>query len=69
MLVMVCRHNCTFPYCEPVCPTGAIIVRTNTVYVECDDCIGCGNCRYVCRAFGTLKGLEKRPLDWLMGKA
>jgi len=69
MMKMVCRHGCRVPYCQPVCPMGSITVRTRTVYVECDTCIGCGTCRYVCGTLGYEKGLEKKPLDWLMGKA
>ena len=69
MLKMVCRQGCRVPFCQPVCPTGAIIVQTQTVYVESDDCIECGTCRYMCRSLGFDHGLERKLLEWLGSKA
>lgn len=69
MMRMVCRYGCRVPYCQSVCPMKAITVEVRSVHVESESCIGCGTCRYVCGVFGLEKGLEKKPVDWLMGKA
>jgi Fe-S-cluster-containing hydrogenase component 2 len=69
MMSVVCRQNCRVPYCEAVCPSGAITAHTNTVYVESDDCLGCDICRRACTAFSFDRTLEKKSRLWLMGKA
>jgi Fe-S-cluster-containing hydrogenase component 2 len=69
MMNVICRQNCRVPYCEAVCPSGAITIHTNTVYVESDECVGCGICRRACSAFSYDKALEEKSLDWLMGRA
>ena len=69
MMNVVCRQNCRVPYCEAVCPCGAITVNMHTVYVDSDACIGCDICRRACTAFSFDRTLEKKSRLWLMGKA
>lgn len=43
-----CQH-CDNPPCLEVCPTGATQKREDgIVYVQSDDCIGCGSCEQAC---------------------
>lgn len=69
MVNVICRQNCRVPYCEAVCPSGAISIHADTVYVESDECVGCGICRRTCTAFSYDKALAEKSRDWLMGRA
>jgi Fe-S-cluster-containing dehydrogenase component len=43
-----CNH-CLEPLCVPVCPTGAMIRRDDSiVYINAETCIGCMACRTAC---------------------
>ncbi len=41
---IICKQNCRVPMCVHTCPIGAIILTTNTIYVDEKKCIGCGLC-------------------------
>lgn len=68
MLNIICPQNCPQPYCQSVCPTGAILTKDKKVYIECDKCIGCNECRTICMTFSEYKALKEKNKDWLMGK-
>ena len=66
---VICPQYCRIPYCEPVCPTGAIVVGDKTVSVDSDRCNGCGLCKMACLTWSLDKNLAKRSLDRLIGKS
>lgn len=68
MVSIICRQNCRVPYCEPVCPTGALLVQMKTVYVDSDKCIGCGMCRITCSTWSLDKALLEKSVEELMGR-
>ncbi len=68
MINVICKQNCREPYCEPVCPVGALLVRSKTVYVDSDKCHGCGLCRKSCVTWSVDKALGEKTLDWMMGR-
>ena len=48
MLNVICKHNCKDCYALRVCALHAIKDQQGSIYVESDDCIGCGCCVSVC---------------------
>jgi Fe-S-cluster-containing hydrogenase component 2 len=51
-----------------VCAVHAIKDQQGSIYVETDDCIGCGCCKTACVHFGY-KALEDKTPEWLKGAA
>lgn len=42
-------HQCADPFCVPICPTDAMIMRADgIVYIDADKCIGCMACAGAC---------------------
>lgn len=68
MLNVICRHNCRDCYAMRVCAVNAIKDEQGSIYVETDDCIGCGCCKTLCIEYG-LKALEDKTTEWLKGAA
>jgi Fe-S-cluster-containing dehydrogenase component len=46
----------------------AIKDQQGSIYVETDDCIGCGCCKTACVHYGY-KALEDKTMEWLKGAA
>ncbi len=68
MLNVICKHNCKDCYAMRVCAVRAIKDRQGSIYVETDECIGCGCCKTACVMFGY-KALEDKTPEWLKGAA
>ena len=68
MLNIICKHDCKDCYALRVCAVHALEEQKGSIYVDTDNCIGCGCCKTACVAFGY-KALEDKTLDWLMGAA
>jgi Fe-S-cluster-containing hydrogenase component 2 len=68
MLNIICRHNCKDCYALRVCAMRAIEEQKGSIYVNTENCIGCGCCKTVCIDFGY-KALEDKTPEWLMGTA
>jgi Fe-S-cluster-containing hydrogenase component 2 len=51
-----------------VCAVHAIKDEQGSIYVETDDCVGCGCCKTLCIQYG-LKALEDKTTEWLKGAA
>ena len=68
MINVICPRYCPNPYCDSVCPEGAIVVEAKTVNIDTDKCHGCGLCKVSCLTFSRDKGLERRSLEKMMGR-
>ncbi|MBL7225144.1 MAG: hypothetical protein ISS59_03335 [Desulfobacteraceae bacterium] len=68
MLNVICKQNCKDCYALRVCALHAIKDQQGSIYVESDDCIGCGCCKTACVGFGY-KALEDKTMEWLKGTA
>ncbi len=66
MLNVICQHNCKDCYAMRVCAVRAIKDEQGSIYVETDECIGCGCCKNACVKFGY-KALEDKTMAWLRG--
>jgi len=68
---LICPHHCAHPYCEVVCPVGAVTIAATekNVYVDADQCNRCGLCRSACLTFSLDRTLERRRpwvgSDWI----
>ena len=68
MLNIICKHNCKDCYALRVCALHAIEEKNGSIYVDTDNCIGCGCCKIACVTFGY-KALEDKTPEWLTGSA
>ena len=68
MLKIICKHNCKDCYALRVCALHAIEEKNGSIYVDTDNCIGCGCCKIACVTFGY-KALEDKTPEWLTGSA
>ena len=66
MLNIICKHVCKDCYALNVCALQAIEEREGAIYIDTENCIGCGCCKTACVAFGY-KTLEDKTTEWLMG--
>jgi Fe-S-cluster-containing hydrogenase component 2 len=66
MLNIICKHSCKDCYALRVCAVHAIEEEEGSIYVDTDNCIGCGCCKTACLTFGY-KALEDKTLEWLLG--
>jgi len=66
MLNVICRHHCKDCYALRVCAVHAIEEQKGSIFVDTDNCIGCGCCKTACIAFGY-KALEDKTPEWLKG--
>ncbi len=65
-LETICPHNCKDCYAMRVCAIRAIVDQEGSIFVNHDECIGCGCCKAACEEFGY-KALHSRTEKWLMG--
>jgi Fe-S-cluster-containing hydrogenase component 2 len=63
----ICKHNCKDCFALPVCAVHAITDQHGSIYVETDDCIGCGCCRTACMTFSCDQALKEKTVEWLKG--
>ena len=68
MLNIICKHNCKDCYALRVCALHAIEEKNGSIYVDTDNCIGCGCCKIACVTFGY-KALQDKTPEWLTGSA
>ena len=66
MLNIICKHACKDCYALRVCPLQAIEEQEGAIYIDTENCIGCGCCKTACVTFGY-KALEDKTTEWLMG--
>ena len=66
MLNIICKHACKDCYALNVCALQAIEEHEGAIYIDTENCIGCGCCKTACVAFGY-KTLEDKTTEWLMG--
>jgi Fe-S-cluster-containing hydrogenase component 2 len=45
----------------------AIKDQHGSIYVETDECIGCGCCRTACITFSLDEALKEKTVEWLKG--
>ncbi len=67
MLNTICKLNCADCYAKIVCAVSAIKDEQGSIYVETNECIGCGCCRTACMTFSLDDALREKSIDWLMG--
>ncbi len=67
MLNVICKHNCKDCFALRVCAVQAIKDQQGSIYVETDDCIGCGACRRACVIFSYDQALKEKTVEWLKG--
>ncbi len=68
MLRTVCVKHCAEPFCVPACPSGALGMAEDRIYVESDKCHGCGICRYVCMTWSRDHVMRTKSRFWLAGR-
>jgi len=66
MLNIICKHACKDCYALNVCALQAIEEQEGSIYIDTENCIGCGCCKTACVTFGY-KALEDKTTEWLMG--
>jgi Fe-S-cluster-containing dehydrogenase component len=66
MLNIICKHACKDCYALRVCALQAIEKQGGAIYIDTENCIGCGCCKTACVTFGY-KALEDKTTEWLMG--
>jgi len=66
MLNIICKHACKDCYALNVCALQAIKEQEGAIYIDTENCIGCGCCKTACVTFGY-KALEDKTTEWLMG--
>ncbi|MBW2003571.1 MAG: hypothetical protein JRF06_04010 [Deltaproteobacteria bacterium] len=66
MLNIICKHACKDCYARRVCALQAIEEQEGAIYIDTENCIGCGCCKTACVTFGY-KALEDKTTEWLMG--
>jgi Fe-S-cluster-containing hydrogenase component 2 len=54
-------------FAKPVCAVQAIKDQQGSIYVETEECIGCGCCRTACMHFSYDNALKDKTVEWLMG--
>jgi Fe-S-cluster-containing hydrogenase component 2 len=50
-----------------VCAIHAIKDQQGSIYVETEDCVGCGCCRTACLKFSLDRALSDKTVEWLKG--
>ncbi len=68
MINVICPQYCCIPYCQSVCPAGAISVSDKRVSADSDKCYACGLCKAACLAWSRDKNMEKRSLERMAAK-
>ena len=68
MLNIICKDNCKDCFALRVCAVHAIEEQKGSIYIDTENCIGCGCCKTICVTFGC-KALEDKTHEWLMGAA
>jgi Fe-S-cluster-containing hydrogenase component 2 len=68
MLNVICPHNCKDCFALRVCAVHAVKDQQGSIYVQTDECIGCGCCKTACLTFGY-RALEDKTTQWLKGAA
>jgi Fe-S-cluster-containing dehydrogenase component len=66
MLNIICKHACKDCYALRVCALQAIEEQGGSIYIDTENCIGCGCCKTACVMFGY-KALADKTTEWLMG--
>lgn len=67
MLNTICKHNCKECFALYVCAVRALKDQQGSIFVETEECIGCGCCRTACVTFSYDKALSEKTVEWLKG--
>lgn len=60
MLQSICPCLCPIPFCEVICPLKVISSDEKMVYLDLDNCVDCGLCRFACANLSASKTLQRR---------